>query len=223
MKNTTFTPLNDSSYNRALEIAKKHGKRFDRSVQELALTAIYNAMMDGDSRKADQIHNILRGSDKKLFENFVTAFSNLQLIDKDYKDTYKLRTGKNISEDRIFFAVPLGLNAEKKTFETIEACKDILWSAFKPEKKKTVKPIETMKALASLLKRKESDSWAFESQDEIDSFNALSTYVGVIEEGLTLQALKDFLRDEIRVELEIERGEKSREIFQHDAQLSLAS
>lgn len=220
MKKFNFNPLNSNDFKKYLGETLAHGKRFDSSVQFLALDAMYQALVSNDSRKADQVLNALRGSDKRLFTNYVIAHSNLRVADADYKKEYQLLREKPFPKERTFYAC----NKESKVLdaknpdniesariamanEKLALASEILWSDYKAPKNSEVKPINIIAALDRLEKRDSSDSWGFSDEDDKKAFEAFKSYKGLISQGYDLETLKNQLRKEIRNEMLVSSGE----------------
>lgn len=190
MKNTTYTPLNNQSFKAAAVVAKSKAKGYIQAVQDLALSCIYFARANNDSRKADMVFGLLDKAHQRKFINFITNHSALVFVTAKHRSEYKKRTGKQWDVSRHFY-VSKTVNSGDDTvrqaaLEYVASIEPILWVEYKAPKKSDVKPYDTVNSLTRLLKRTESAVYEPANDLEAKQMKALESFMNAIENGLTL-------------------------------------
>lgn len=190
MKNTTYTPLNNQGFKAATVAAKTKAKNYVEAVQELALSCIYFARANNESRKADMVYSLLDKSHQRKFVDFVTNNSNLVFVTAKHRSDYKKKTGKTWDVSRAFY-VSKTVNSGDDTvrqaaLDYTAEISPLLWIEYKAPKKTDTKPYDTVNSLTRLLKRTESAVYEPSNEMEAKQMAALKTFMSAIENGLTL-------------------------------------
>lgn len=189
MKNT-YTPLNKQGFQAATVAAKTKAKGYIAAVQELALSCIYFARANNESRKADAVYGVLDPAHQKKLVDFITNHSDLVFVTAKHRADYKKRTGKTWDVSRAFYLSKTVNSGDESVrlaaLDFVASLEPILWTEYKAPKKTDVKPYDTVNSLNRLLKRVDSAVYAPSNELEAKQMKALETFMSAIENGLTL-------------------------------------
>lgn len=190
MENTKYTPLNNQSFKAAAVVAKSKAKGYIAAVQELALSCIYFARANNESRKADMVYALLDKAHQRKFIDFITNHSSLVFVTAKHRSDYKKRTGKTWDTSRHFYVSKTVNSGDESVrqaaLEYVASIKPILWVEYKAPKKTETKPYDTLGSLNRLLKRMDSDNYEPSTELEAKQMKALKSFMQAIENGLTL-------------------------------------
>lgn len=190
MKKTNYTPLTKQGFQAATVAAKNKAKDYVQAVQSLALSCVYFARANNDSRKADMVYSLLDKAHQKKLVDFITNHSDLVFVTAKHRSDYKKRTGKTWDVSRSFYlskTVNSGDESVRQAaLDFVASLEPILWLEYKAPKNTDIKPYDTVNSLTRLLKR--VDSAAYEPANELEAkqMKALETFMSAIESGLTL-------------------------------------
>lgn len=189
-KANTYTPLNKQGFQAATVAAKSKARNYVKAVQDLALSCIYFARANNDSRKADMVYSLLDKAHQKKLVDFVTNHSDLVFVTAKHRADYKKKTGKTWDISRAFYlskTVNSGDDAVRQdALDFVAGLEPILWTEYKAPKNTDVKPYDTVGSLNRLLKRKDSATYEPSNELEAKQMKALETFMSAIENGLTL-------------------------------------
>ncbi len=190
MKNTNYTPLNNQGFKAAAVVAKNKAKGYIDAVQELALSCIYFARANNESRKADMVYGLLDKAHQRKFVEFITNHSSLVFVTAKHRADYKKRTGKTWDISRAFYVSKTVNSGDESVrqdaLEYVANIKPILWTEYKAPKKTDIKPYDTVNELTRLLKRTKSKVYEPANELEARQMKALESFMRAIEAGLTL-------------------------------------
>lgn len=189
MKNT-YTPLNKQGFQAATVAAKTKAKNYVEAVQELALSCIYFARSNNDSRKADMVYSLLDKAHQRKLVDFITNHSDLVFVTAKHRSDYKKKTGKTWDTSRHFYLSRTVNSGDESVrlaaLEFVASIEPILWTEYKAPKNTDIKPYDTVNSLTRLLKRVESAVYEPANELEAKQMKALETFMSAIEAGLTL-------------------------------------
>lgn len=236
MSNFNYTPLNNNRFKSVMLQVTSHGKKHDKAVQLLALDSIYAALVDNNLTKAEQVIDLLRGSDKRRFSDYVCKYSNLSVATKEYKEEYKLLNDKPFPKERDFIINARHFKHDdsvdvtdsharkedriRQTMPIMQELQDTLWTA-KIDRPKTIKPINALDSVNRLLKRKDSESYVFADETDEKAYNALNSFMGAISSGKTLTDLEIEIEAKLRSKILEEMTKKSNEPKVHQIDRSV--